>query len=294
MRFAVPVTAPSDLSPLQKAGAGEVYCGFQDENWSRIYGLHDSLTRRQDGANFTDPGLLAETVAESRRLRLPLSLTLNGRYTTGQLPEILRLAEQFALFGGTRVVLRSPTLLQELRKTSLAVTVSLLGSCLNGDAARFWVSLGADRIVLPRELSFSDMNGITRAAPDCEWEAMVFDNNCLFSDGSCRCLHGATLPPRQDDRPSEKELFSYDLSGCAHHLCLDSYGADSRGCAACFFESLEQAGVTVGKLGGRGTPLSLRVKNLTFLREASRLPTDSRPPLHESTVGSCRCYYPEP
>ena len=290
MRFAIPVNAPFELLPLKESGADEFYCGFQDESWSRTYGTHDSLTRRQDGANFTDWGLFSETLRESDRLGLPLSLTLNGRYTSGQLPEILRLAERYEDAGGKRVILRSPTLASFLRDTSLSVTVSLLASCLNASAARYWVSLGADRIVLPRELSPDDMKTIARCVPDCEYEAMIFDDNCRFSDGCCRCIHGASLPARQDDVPAEREIFSYDLSGCAHHLCLDG-SHSSHGCGACALEELSQAGVAVGKLGGRGTPLSHRLEALAFFRKAAALPPEERPSLHEKLFGVCRCYY---
>ena len=293
MRYALPISADNEIAPLLEAGASEFYCGFQDAAWSGEYGMHDSQTRRQGAANISDADVLRRVAETGKCLHTPVWLAMNGRYTTGQLDRVLSVCENWTRWGGDGIIVRDPVLLKRL--SSLPhhprLTVSLLAVCLNRKAVEFWVSLGADRIVLPRCVQLEEMRSITEAFPSCEFEAMVMADRCLFVDGLCRSIHGCTYPGRIEPAENPVKIQTFDLSGQAHHLCLDCFGSKGGGCAACYLERLEQAGISVGKFGGRGTPLSYRLSLLEFLCKASKREISERPDLHRSTLGDCRCYY---
>lgn len=293
MRYALPISAGNEIAPLLEAGAGEFYCGYQDAVWSSEYGMHDSQTRRQGAANIGAADELRKVAETGKRLHTPVWLAMNGRYTTGQLDRVLSVCEDWAQWGGSGIIVRDPVLLKRLSAVPHhpRLAVSLLAVCLNPKAVEFWVSLGADRIVLPRCVQLEEMRTITGTFPNCEFEAMVMADRCLFVDGLCRSFHGCTYPGRTESAESPAVIHTFDLSGQAHHLCLDCFGSKGGGCAACHLEELAQAGIKVGKFGGRGTPLSYRLSLLEFLCEVSKREISERPDLHRSTLGQCHCYY---
>ena len=66
-------------------------------------------------------------------------------------------------------------------------------------------------------------------------------------------------------------------------------------CAACRLKDLGESGVAVGKVGGRGLPLEVRLRWLDHLRLArSEACGTDLPRRYRETFGhECRCYYPQ-
>ena len=95
MRYAVPVNAPEEVAALAAAGAGELYCGYQDAWWVERYGDHDSASRRQGAANLSSLDDLERCATEAQVSGLPLWLALNSRYTEPQLDHLVELCQQF-------------------------------------------------------------------------------------------------------------------------------------------------------------------------------------------------------
>ena len=296
MRFAVPVNDAAEIPALAEAGAGEFYCGYQDARWQSLFGSHDSASRRQGRANLADPDALRAVVAGARARGLPVSLTLNGRVTERQLPELARIAALWADCGGEGIILRDPGLLLMLRaQFDFHYTVSLLTVTVNADGAAFWRDLGAQRLVLPRFLRPAQIAAITAAVPDMEYEAMVMGDLCPFIDGFCRSVHAESFvsaPPRAQESSVRK---SCNPSGSAFHLCEDYCAPALDPCAACRLGEMERIGVAVGKLGGRGTPPERRLQWLRFLRKAEMLddPTACQLLYQRSFHHGCSCYLEE-
>lgn len=289
LAYALPVTAPGDLAPLAAAGAAEFYCGYMDAGWAARWGNHDSISRRQGNANVRDPAMLQAIVGEAKRLGTPLWLTLNGRYSPQQLQAVRELAALWGALGGTGLILRDVPLLASLRGCGLRLCVSLLAGCANADTLAFLCEKGAERVVLPRAMTFPEIAAMHKSQPQCELEAMVMGDPCPMTDGYCRCIHSVGYLPRQNGMPAERTIETCDLSGAAGHLCHALYGASRQpGCAACALPQLEACGVSVGKFGGRGTPLQQRLAWLTFLAAGS----GGYPAAHAASFGPCLCYYP--
>ena len=297
MRLASPVNAPDEVERLHRAGADECYCGYMPQDWARDFGNHDSASRRQGAANISDPELLSETVSEARRVGMPIFLTLNARVVREQLPRLLAMAELFAAFGGSGIVLRDIVLLRQLYALALPMryTASLLSVTVNEYGVRMWRELGANRIVLPRFLTVSEMGSLARACPGTEFEAMVLGDRCLFIDGYCSSIHCVSYRKAPPDAEPQYCLPVPDPSAEAHHLCFQYREHASVPCAACRFRELDRAGINIGKLGGRGLPTDEKIKRLMFLRETETMTGEQgvRELCHRKYNGQYECYYPE-
>jgi putative protease len=217
-----------------------------------------------------------------------------------------------------------------LRKHRLKVArhLSLLATCMNQASVEFFVQLGVSRIVLPRSLSVSETESVTRAAPSLDYEVLALNDDCEFIDGFCGFYHGTAFPPGQwtnavntagsaDGLP---RVFSFDLAyaghGCELPFRIDGGGVvrhrlrdnvNRPSCAACALPSLSAARIRHLKIGGRGLPLSTRLRAVRFLRRAVEVACLSDAELaggrlrmwrelYASTFGSgCQghaCYYP--
>lgn len=295
MRFALPVQERDELSPLSKAGAGEFYCGLLEPEWAARWGGHDSISRRQGRANFSDRGELASAALTAKQLGKPIWLTLNGRYTEPQMGYVTELARWWDESGGTGVILREVELLSRLRGAGFSgrICVSLLAAAANVETLSFFYGLGADRTVLPRFVTPQEAGELARGCPNMELEAMVMDDGCPFIDGYCRSYHGVGYALRDDGAAAEDSVYTCDTEACGHHLCRELGLAGVPPCAACSLKDLEKNGVAVGKFGGRGSKTAEKLKKLDFMTRAAALDgREEMAALHKALLGSCRCYYP--
>ena len=294
MRFAVPVNDAAEIPALAAAGADELYCGYQDAEWQARYGSHDSASRRQGRANLSAPEDLRAVADAARTYGLPVHLTLNGRVSAPQLPDLLRIAALWADCGGQGVILRDPGLLMLLRERfDFRYTASLLTVTVNPEGAAFWRDLGVQRLVLPRFLCPEEIAAVTAGAPELEYEAMVMGDRCPFVDGFCRSVHAVGYEPAPPGAEATAVRETCNPTGGAFHLCMDYCVPVPDPCAACRLDALERSGVSVGKLGGRGLPLELRLRWLTFLRAAEALgDPEERQKLYRQTFQhECNCYF---
>lgn len=297
MRYAVPANAPEEVAALAAAGAGELYCGYQDAWWVERYGDHDSASRRQGAANLSTLDDLERCATEAQVSGLPLWLALNSRYTEPQLDHLVELCQQFERMGGTGVILSDLGLLWRLYDaTGLKRCLSLLAVVQNRATLVAYKHLGVTRVVFPRFVRPREMCRLLRVVRGIEPEVMAFFDKCPWVDGYCRHRHGVTYPPREvpcgvDDAPP---LYTFDTT-YRTHACLGKACTylEPYPCAACYLPEFAQAGVGVAKLGGRGRPLDERLRALRFLVAAEALASDEeRAALYQQTFGQpCACYF---
>jgi collagenase-like PrtC family protease len=278
-------------------------------NWSEKYGDWDLLSRRQGNiANLSSIAELAEVAQEASRLGLHSSLALNVHYTAEQIPHLLALACEWELAGGNSVTASDLGLLIALQKeaTHLRRHVSILANLTNSKAIQFYLRLGIKRVVLPRELTLSEMGALIAHEPNVEYEAMALSEKCRFIDGLCGFYHGTIYPKRM------ASAFVYEYHGpaktptvFAHDLCYAGHGCrvpfmeedgtpiaqlprddvNQPACAACSLTHLRRIGLRYLKIGGRGMPTKLKKRAVSFLRDAVRM-TDN-----ENIVGNMRRLY---
>ena len=294
MKLAVPLSAPGEAKLLHEAGASEFYCGLQTIEWQKMFGNHDSISRRQGRANLSSFDDLNKVVFESGLLGAPIFLTLNGTYTEDQLPLALETAEFFQEMGGDGLMISDISLLLLLkkRKSKLIRGLSLMAAVSNCAAINFYLDLGVSRIVFPRFLSPEQIALMMKNNPHVQAETIILFDKCRFIDGYCRFLHTVGY---QDYSGAAKShinqcLFAYDttykLPACSELL---GSPAERPACGACFASELDQAGVSIFKIGGRGTPLDVRLSGVRFfaaIRKESSCDNDLEKYHHDAARGA--------
>jgi putative protease len=99
-----------------------------------------------------------------------------------ELPDFVRFLEEI---GADAVIVSDLGVVRTVRAlSSIPVHVSTQASTLNVEAAKFWKSMGATRIVLGREVSIKDAGNIKREA-GIEIELFIHGSMCMSYSGHC-------------------------------------------------------------------------------------------------------------
>lgn len=97
--------------------------------------------------------------------------------------EIIKTARPDALIITDMGVLR--VLKKELQNLDIEFHISTQTNILNSEAVKFYRDLGAKRVILARELSFSKIEKIRKKVPDVELEMFVHGAQCMAYSGRC-------------------------------------------------------------------------------------------------------------
>ena len=103
-----------------------------------------------------------------------------------------------------------------LEHTTIPVHVSTQQSVVNSHAVNFWADMGAERVVLGRELDINEIKAITEKSP-VEIEVFIHGGMCASYSGRC------TLSNNMTDRDANR-------GGCAHSCRwnYDLYQGDTK------------------------------------------------------------------
>lgn len=174
-------TLPEILAPagsLEKLkvavlyGANAVYAGGQK------FGL------RTAADNFTLDEL-REGVQFAHDRGAQVYVVLNSFLHDKDLAELPDFVKFLGEIGADAVIVSDLGVVRTVRAHSkIPVHVSTQASTLNVEAAKFWKSVGASRIVLGREVSIADAGKIRREA-DIEIEMFVHGSMCMAYSGNC-------------------------------------------------------------------------------------------------------------
>ncbi|MCM1290256.1 MAG: U32 family peptidase [Corallococcus sp.] len=148
--------------------------------------------------NFS-PDEIAEAVQYAHALGKKVYVTVNIFAKNGDfdaLPQYLNFLEK----NRVDAVLVSDVGVMDfvLQHSNLPVHVSTQANTTNAYAVNFWRKLGAERVVLARELSVNDVKQIHEACPEVQLEAFVHGAMCISYSG--RCLLSNYLVNRDGNR----------------------------------------------------------------------------------------------
>ena len=155
------------------AGADAVYFGV------------DAFNARARARNFSVEGL-PETVGRLHERRVKAHLTLNTLVFDAELDawaEVVRAAERAGVDALIVQDLGALALVRQIAP-NLRIHASTQMTCTDAASVEFAASLGADRVVLARELSLSDIEQITRGTR-VELEVFVHGALCIAYSGQC-------------------------------------------------------------------------------------------------------------
>lgn len=201
MNIVVPLSKKEEVAGIIGAGANEVYCGVLDKHWRSAYIDYASVDRRPyPHACLKDYAELEEVTSYCRARNVPVYLTANEFYTADQFPEVISHIKKAVEAGVDGLIVADIPLLSWLgrffNKKKIRIHVSGRSNVLNKQGIAFFKEMGAQRIILPRQLTLQEMEGLSSHADSLGMEIEVFILNlkCRFLDGFCTFYHESSKP----------------------------------------------------------------------------------------------------
>jgi putative protease len=182
-----PAGEATALAAALAAGADAVY-----------FGLAEGFNARARAGNFSLETLPA-TVARIHRAGARAYLALNTLIFEGELAFVERVVRRAAESGVDALIVQDPAVAVLARALcpALEVHASTQMTISSAEGARFAQSLGATRVVVPRELSVAE---IRRLATGTDLELEVFIHGALCVAWSGQCLSSSTWSGRSANR----------------------------------------------------------------------------------------------
>ena len=264
MKLIAPIRSLQQYPILKESGAQELYGGI----WLSESGRVSEYNRRGnfgEQANFTDFNELAQVIEYCCDDGIPFYLTMNAIYTpVAQKPLIRDILKHYRACGGKKVIVSNEDMLTLAREADCEITISSCAGISNRFSAEYWVKAGAERLILPRSVTFAQIRSFRQYLPaNVEIETFMMNTMCKFSDSMCRSLHnteyGALCAFIDHSQKKYVLLDGQELTGReAIPMCTNGYlyqqlytGNKSFGCGHCALWELFQAGVDSVKIVGR-------------------------------------------
>ncbi len=149
---------------------------FHDDEYRQIRALKEAYAAR--GA--------------PKRLFCALNISFHDR----DIDHFLAEADYFRQYPFDAFIIQDPGMIAVLSREfpGIPLHLSTQANCVNGEAAKFYRSLGFKRVVLGREASLADIARIKDAAPELELECFAHGAMCIAYSG--RCLMSAYMTGR--------------------------------------------------------------------------------------------------
>ena len=186
MELLAPAGSPEALLAAVQNGADAVYMGL------------GSFNARRSARNFTDE-TFAAAVAYCHERGVRVYLTLNTLLTDRELPDAAETLRKASAWGVDAVLVQDWGLWQLARTAApdLPLHASTQMSLHTLAGAKRAAELGMERVVLARELSARDVEGICRA---CGAEVEIFAHGALCMCYSGQCAMSAMIGGRSGNR----------------------------------------------------------------------------------------------
>jgi len=236
-----PVRDAASFTAAINAGADAVYFGV------------GHLNMRVSTAGI-EAEMLANVVTRAHAEGVKVYVTLNTIVYDGELPTIREHLQLFRDVQVDAVICWDPAIIELVREFGLPLHISTQASISNVQAARFYASLGAERIVLARELTLEQISELRKNAGV---EVEVFAHGAMCVAVSGRCFISQFIDCRSANRGN-------CLQPCRHeYRVINEYTGDelklSNGyvlspkdlCSIAMVDQLVAAGIDAIKLEGR-------------------------------------------
>jgi putative protease len=329
MKILAPINSSREVEPLIENGAREFYCGFVPEGWESLDGGNHPINKRDKDANVSSLKDLKELVYRAHEHDVPVFLATNAsQYILDQYEILINLLKKaYEEIGIDAFLISDIGLLLTLENSglSLPIHMSTIGSCFNSKAAALFKNMGVSRIVLPRQLSLSEVIDITSSMPDMPFEVFIINGRCVYNDGFCMTNHelGCFCTDSWsyyffNDR--EKNIKFKDNMALRENLThfetwhspfkiIGDLGLPGRskvvntGCGICALSILQRHGIHSIKIVGREFPTKLKLKSVKIVKDAldvlEKEPIDFLKKMKSAQIdpdlceSGYMCYYPD-
>lgn len=195
-----PVSHPSEVAPLLRAGVAELYCGVQpSDERARAVGVEYANRRDDVASNLARYDELDEVVriARGERDDARIFLALNNYFTEVSFPLAIEQIERALEAGVDALILADPALVPEVRSRApnLDLHLSSVAAYFNSEALAHCREQGFTRAILPRHLTEAEIASLVERAEGLELEVLVMNDGCHLVDGHCGFLHPIQQPP---------------------------------------------------------------------------------------------------
>jgi putative protease len=242
------IKKPELMSPIKNFSGLEACKNYADAVY---FGTSDlSLRARADGFKAKD---LKAIVLKCHNYGLKAYLTVNSAVYNPDIKEAKDLIEKAKIAQIDGVIVWDPAVIEIAKKTGLKIIISTQANISNWMSAEFYKKLGAQRIVLAREMTLAQIKEL-RKKTKIEIETFVHGAMCVAVSG--RCILSAYLFGKSSNcgacaQPCRKEWILSDAEGnkisnygkyflSAKDLCMIEYIPD-----------LIKAGINAFKIEGR-------------------------------------------
>jgi putative protease len=151
-----------------------------------VYASTPKFSMRTREISFTHESL-AEGIAYAHNLGKKVYLTLNIYPHSSQIPDMLAHADITAALKPDAIIVADPGIFQYMREQypDISLHLSTQANTTNHLTANFWHKLGADRVVLAREMSMEDIKIAADNSP-IHLECFVHGSMCMAYSGRCQ------------------------------------------------------------------------------------------------------------
>ena len=195
LKIIAPIKKEGLVDRFIDAGADELYGSCVLSAWQEKYGTQIEYNRRGnygDRANCENEESFFKLVTKSAKRYTPFYLTVNAlKISEQQADDLLPLLKNFKEAGGYGVIISDLSMIERIKFYDLAIVASSCMEVNNSLSAQFYRDLGCERIILPRNLTISEMESITQKVPDVEYEVFYMNSGCRFTDGNCLGIHAS-------------------------------------------------------------------------------------------------------
>jgi putative protease len=290
MKINAPVSSLGEVEMLLHFGADELYCGVTPPEWEMRYGDQWWVNRRSPAqANLTAWEDLLQIVEAAHRAGVKVSTTLNAAfYPRAGLPFLMELARKLVSEARVDALIVSDfNLLQQLGRSQLPVKLHLssLGGCFNSRSAEFYRAMGVDRIILPRQLTLSEIQRlVSGTAGSMEFEVFAVNDGCYFEEGFCQTSHAlgpfchSSWTPEFCGTPAgggsggtdlavemtalRRYLWFQNNCGCS----WQEDGLPNGPCSLCWFGHFRDWGIEAVKIVGREASFVRKMRSLQLVK----------------------------
>lgn len=235
----IELLAPAGDFPSLRAavdsGADAVYFGLQDFNM------------RDSAKNFTIKDLpeIKKITGKTKRY-----LTLNTIIYDSEIAQIDKVLKAVKPYVNA-VICWDLSVIQLCKKHKIPFHVSTQASIANVESAKFYKKLGAQRVILARELNLAQIANISKIIPV---ETFIHGAMCVSISGRCftsQFLYNKSANRGQCLHPCRRSYFIKDEEGNELNLENNKVMSAKDLCALPFLGLLKKAGITAFKIEGR-------------------------------------------
>lgn len=229
------------LNTAINSGADEVYFGLKNLN----------MRAKANNFGISD---IEEIVTECKKNNVGTHLTLNSIVFENELEELDLILNTSKKAGVDMIICWDPAVIMKCKEYDLPFCISTQASISNSQAAKYYESLGAARIVLARECTLDKIIEI-KSKTSVEIETFVHGAMCIAVSGRCFMSHeifNKSANRGECIQPCRREYEIIDKDDKYSMIIGEDYVLSPKDlCTIEFIDKLIDAGIDAFKIEGR-------------------------------------------